>query len=82
MWLAPCKVARATAVRVWYNDLTKEGNMTVQELIKKLQEFPPETLVRFTAEQGHIDTCMPIIEMSDRRDGDGHSSKLVVDLDG
>jgi len=56
--------------------------MTVQELIKKLQEFPPETLVRFTAEQGHIDTCVPIIEMSDRRDGDGHSSKLVVDLDG
>jgi len=54
--------------------------MTVQELIKKLQEFPPETLVRFTAEQGHIDTCVPIIEMSDRSDGDGHSSELVIDL--
>ena len=55
--------------------------MTVQELIKKLQEFPPETLVRFTAEQGHIDTGEPIIEMGNRRDHPAVQN-LIIDIDG
>ena len=56
--------------------------MTVQELIKKLQEFPPETLVRFTADQGHIDTCVPIIEMGDRSWPLPAVQVLFIDIDG
>jgi hypothetical protein len=62
-------------------DSTRKESMTVQELIKKLQEFPPETLVRFTADQGHIDTGEPIIEMGNRRDHPAVQN-LFIDIDG
>jgi hypothetical protein len=63
-------------------DSTRKEVMTVQELIKKLQEFPPETLVRFTADQGHIDTCVPIIEMGDRSWPLPVVQVLFIDIDG
>jgi hypothetical protein len=61
---------------------SRKESMTVQELIKKLQEFPPETLVRFTADQGHIDTGEPVIEMGYRPWPRDMAQVLFIDLDG
>ena len=53
--------------------------MTVAELIKKLQEFPPETPVRFQADMGHIDTDEPLLEMGEH--GEYEEPVLFIDLD-
>ena len=39
--------------------------MTVEELIAKLRNFPPDMLVRFTANHGEIDTQVPCIEVGE-----------------
>jgi hypothetical protein len=54
--------------------------MTIKELIAKLQEFPEETLVRFQADMGHIDTDEPLIELGGG--GAEEPTFLFIDIDG
>jgi len=51
--------------------------MTVQQLITKLQEFPPEAKVDFTADMGFIGTDNPAFELVE----DGSESTLYVTID-
>jgi hypothetical protein len=52
--------------------------MTVQDLIAKLQNFPPDMLVRFTAVHGEIDTQVPCIEVGE---SGYHPHELVLFID-
>mgnify|MGYP007073092299 CR=1 FL=1 len=52
--------------------------MTIKELITRLQEYPEETHVRFTADMGSIDTDEPVI-----MPGSASGKPVVwIDIDG
>jgi hypothetical protein len=58
--------------------------MTVAELIAKLQEFPPDAKVDFSADQGFISTDRPefLLLPDEVQDIDGTQVTLHIDLDG
>jgi hypothetical protein len=57
--------------------------MTVQDLISLLQDFPPDLLVRFSAEMGSIETNTPRIEVEVADvDENWRMAVLLIDLDG
>ncbi len=53
--------------------------MTVAELIAKLQTFPLDTQVEFTAEMGHIYVTDPAFELAPETDDSPRI--LYIDLD-